>query len=73
MCQVAGGHGGIKITESHLRFQFIFIHTLYIYKNLTNNPIFSQEDNIGNNLTHIVRKHHKFIKSQRGKLNNSIS
>lgn len=59
----------LRITPDSNLYLYIhctFIKTLQII-------LFFQEDNIGNNLTHIVRKHLKFIKSQRGKLNNSIS
>lgn len=47
----------IVITESP-QISIIFVHKLYIYKNLTDNSII-QEDIAGNNFTHVVRKHFK--------------
>lgn len=47
----------IVITESP-QISIIFVHKLYIYKNLTDNSII-QEDIAANNFTHVVRKHFK--------------
>lgn len=47
----------IVITDSP-QISIIFVHKLYIYKNLTDNSII-QEGIAANNFTHVVRKHFK--------------
>lgn len=50
----------IVITKSP-QISIIFIQKLCIYKNLTNNSFPGRRCN---NLTHVVRKHFRFLKSQ---------